>query len=215
MVNYAPSSRFPENLYIFKEKISMSETGFAVLTTILGLTIWAEIIGFSIATGIIAYRKHRNPIIQVLKTLGWWVIGLLGGSVVGAIFGGVIVAYIGTLVGCLIALSRVNNADTGNFKTADEKKREKLLASAVTLETPGEIIITNESGGRYCYFWHNNIMISGVAAGANIVIPTDKSVNSIAVSLERYSRIYAPLTVNVAEGQTVQVSFVNNHFVLK
>jgi hypothetical protein len=193
----------------------MSDAGLAGLAAILGLLIWAEIIGFSIVTAIIAYKKHRNPFIQVLKTLGWWIIGLFGGSFVGAFIGGVITALIGTLVGCLIALSKVNNADTGNFKTADEKKLEKLLANAVTLETPGEIVITNEAGGKYCYFWHNNIVIGGVAAGANLVIPTDKSINSIAASLERYSRAYAPLTVNVAEGQTVQVSFVNNHFVLK
>jgi hypothetical protein len=171
----------------------------------------------------IAAGKHRNPAGYAVLTVVLWVVFEFTGAFLAGLMGleglmpYVIAIAAAAVGGGVIARAVVNYADEGTYQTPAEKRIAKAVADSRTLSEPAEIIVTNGAGnkGKYVYFYHNGVVVSGAAVDESVTIKTDKSVNAISVTYERGEAINNSFLVETGDGETKYVSFANNKFTMR
>jgi hypothetical protein len=87
-----------------------------------------------------------------------------------------------------------------------------------TLTESAEIIVTNEETEQenYRFLFNNNEFIKGVPPGGSVTITANQSVNVLCAKVEKYDEQDSVfIVVDISEGETKKVSYINNHFVLK
>jgi hypothetical protein len=168
----------------------------------------------------IALSYRQNPLKFGWITALLWFGSEFLGACIGALLSDsdMIIMYVFALVFAVIGgvISRVivNNLEIGNYQTPDEKRMSKALESSHPLTESAEIEITNDKG-KYCYFYLNGEPIKGTAVGESITVTVNQSINYASASFDRGGDTFGHFIAEVSDGETKQISFVNNKFTIR
>jgi hypothetical protein len=155
-------------------------------------------------------------ILQLLLSLGLIIGGLSGDYVLrGTESSGALVIFgIGWLIYDIYQIVTYNKDSSGGYA---QLITDKALEKSRPLKESAEIIFTNEGTGQnhYRFLYNNNEFVKGVPPGGSVTITANQSVNVLCAKVEKYDEKQNAFVVDISEGETKKVSYINEQFVLK